>query len=230
MATENNNKSKKRIIIDKTNAKIFIYIAVTVFIVVFSVFAGRSLISQNFYNQKVIGEKKDALSQAEDNIEEINNLEAVYQSFATEPVNVLGGDPKGTAPLDGENPKIVLDALPSVYDYPALSSSIEKILLDGGYQIESIGGTEDSSLAPSSDSTGTLSKNPEPIEISYPLSVNSTAEGIEKLLNTLERSIRPFYVKSITLSGTNNRLQAQISMNTFYQPGTGIIVNSKVVK
>lgn len=219
--------SSKRAIINSDNTKILISVSVTVFVVFFCAFSMRALFSQASYQQRVIDSKKDALKIAEKNQKNTEDLEASYLSFATEPINVLGGNPDGTGPLDGSNPKIVLDSLPSVYDYPALSSSIEKLLLDNGYQIETIGGTEDSSLASSDTDKKSASKL---VEIPYPLSIRSTVDGTKQLLEILERSIRPFEVEKVTLSGSGNSVSSRIIMKTYYLPETGVQVTTKVVK
>lgn len=226
--------SGKRAIIDKTNTKIVITISITVFVVIFSAFAVRALFGQASYQQKVIDGKKDALKVAKDNKQNAQNLEKTYVAFAGESINVLGGNPTGTGPIDGSNPKIVLDSLPSVYDYPALSSSIEKLLLDNGYGVESIGGAEDAALAvsPVDTVTGGASQVSQtgPTNMPYPITVLSTAEGTKRLLEILERSIRPFYVENISFSGSGTALSANITMKTFYQPSTGVTVTTQAVK
>lgn len=218
--------SIKHAIVDQANTQMLIAVSVAVFVVVFCAFAVRSLISQSLYHQRVITEKRLALTTLEASRAEADALEEVYKSFATESVNVLGGDPDGDGELDGDNARIVLDALPSEYDYPALSSSIEKILEDGGYQIQSIGGSEDTSLS----SAGATSGEPEPVEIPYPLSVQTSPDDSVRLLQILESSIRPFYVDALRISGGGDTLGLNIDMKTFYQPGTSLQITTKEVR
>ena len=219
--------SSKHLKIKSANTIIIISVSVTVFIVMFSLVSARALLSQASYNQKIIGEKKDALDIAKTNSETVKDLEASYLSFATETVNVLGGNPEGTGALDGSNPKIVLDALPSEYDYPALSSSIEKILLDNSYQIDRIGGSEDTSLGNEGSIGSSTAESI--VDIPYPLSIVSTSEGTKNLLDILERSIRPFYVEKLELSGSDSSMTAKIVTKTFYQPSKSFTVTTKVV-
>lgn len=238
MALTKPHLSIKHINIKKDNTVIFASIAVAVFLVVFGLVAGKSLLSQSLYNQRVIDAKKGALKQAVDNTKNVKNLEQSYLSFAKEPINILGGNPVGEGPIDGSNPKLVLDALPSVYDYPALSSSIEKILLDNGYQIERIGGSEDEKLSgtnPVNSSSSkkttkvTVNAKSEATQIPYPLTVVSSVDDTQKLLDILERSIRPFYIETVSFSGSDLSLTTKISMTTFYQPGMKFQAGSKVV-
>lgn len=219
--------SSKHLKIKSANTIIIISVSITVFIVMFCFVSARALFSQATYNQKIIAEKKDALDIAKNNSETVKDLEASYLSFATETVNVLGGNPEGNGALDGTNPKIVLDALPSEYDYPALSSSVEKILLDNSYQVDRIGGSEDAGLSTGGFSGASLSSI---VEIPYPLSIVSTTEGTKNLLDILERSIRPFYVVSLELSGSDSSMTANINTRTFYQPAKSFTVTTKVVE
>lgn len=225
--------SSKRAVIDKTNAKIVIAISVSVFVVVFSLFSMKALLGQASYQQRVISGKKDALKIAKANNQNAKDLEKTYVAFAGESINVLGGNPTGTGPLDGSNPKIMLDSLPSVYDYPALSSSIEKLLLDNGYSVEAIGGSEDPALISTIDpATGEAqaASSDIPVEIPYPITIQSDSAGTKRLLEILERSIRPFYVDSVTLSGSSSSLSVGVSMKTYFQPGTGVKVTTQAVK
>ncbi len=217
--------SEKHLHIEKAQVIIVAAVSGAVFVLMFSLFASRALLSQSAYHQRVIAEKKKALDVARENSKNAKELELVYTAFAGEPINVIGGNPTGTGPQDGSNPKIVLDALPSEYDYPALSSSIEKLLLDNAYQVQRIGGQEEPSLAgPSANA------QPIPTEILYPITVSSTAEGSKNLLTILERSIRPFYINKLSLSGSGNSLESKIDMKTFYQPPTGVNVTTQVIK
>lgn len=237
MAISKPHLSSKHIDIKKDNTAIFAAIGIAVFITVFGFISGRALVDQLTYHQRVISAKKDALRLAQDNTKNAKDLELSYVSFDNEAVNILGGDPKGDGPIAGSNPKLILDALPSVYDYPALSSSIEKILLDNGYQIERIGGSEDEALSatnndnsPNEDAGTTIPFVSELTEIPYPISIASSVDGTQRLLDILERSIRPFYIETITLNGSDQSLNAKISMKTFYQPGIKFQVDSTVVK
>lgn len=215
-------------IISKDNTRMVIAVSGAVFVVIFCLLASRALLSQSFYQNKVISEKKDTLKIVEANMDAVSDLEKSYISFATEPVNVIGGNPTGTGPKDGDNAKIVLDSLPDVLDYPALSSSIEKILLDGGYTIQSIGSDDQvaSTDAPS-EGENVISV---PTEIEYPFKVSTTPESALSFLQTLEASIRPFSITDLKIEGSSNNLEISIGMKTYYQPSSGLQVGTKVVK
>jgi hypothetical protein len=215
----------KRLLIDKANASMMLVIGVTSFIVVFSLVASRALLSQSGYQSRVLKERQKALKQLKDNNSNVSSLVASYKSFASEPQNVLGGSPSGSGPRDGDNPKIVLDALPSKYDFPGLISSVEKVLKEGGYNIDSIGGNDDEIAQ-----QNTASDKPVPIEMPFPVTVTTTQSGAENLLTTLEKSIRPMYIKQMTIQVSQGNLKMSMSVKSFYQPEKTLKVSTKVIK
>ena len=220
------HKSQKHEVISKTNTNMLVAIGVATFVVVFSIFATKALVSQSFYHNRVILEKDKALKQLKDNEAAVNELKNTFDAFQAEQENILGGNQTGDGALDGSNAKIVLDALPSAYDYPALSSSFEKILKDGGYDIDSIGGIEDVALLESNTPTGQA----KPIEVPYSFSITSSLEGTKKLLETLERSIRPMYVDGLKIQIGQGTLQTRVELHTFFTQQKTFQVTNKVVK
>lgn len=220
------NRSVKHEIIHSANARMFAAIAIAVFIVIFCLFASQALFSQSLYQQRIISEKQATLRTLQDNKRSVEELESAYADFVNDPVNVIGGDSDGDGADDGDNAKIVLDALPSELDYPGLSSSIEKILLEGEYGIESIGGD---GIVENIDGDEALGRQP-PVEVPYPVRVTTAPDKVLNLLQTLESSIRPFHVNSLQLESAGGDLQVSIDMETYYQPASGLEVDSKVVQ
>lgn len=220
------HKSQKHEIISKTNTNMLIAIGIATFVVVFSVFASKALISQSLYHGRVIGEKEKALKQLNDNEKAVEELKKSFDAFQAEEQNILGGSQTGNAALDGSNAKIVLDALPSAYDYPALSSSFEKILRDGGYDIGSIGGIEDAALLENNRPTG----NAKPVEVPYSFSIRSSLDGTKNLLTTLERSIRPMYIDELKIQIGQGTLRTRVDLHTFFTQQKTFKLGSKEVK
>ena len=223
------HKSIKHDIIEKANTYMFVSISIAVFIVVFCLFAAKALVDHAGYQQKVIQEKKTALKVLKDNKTRADSLKESYANFAGESINILGGNATGNGPRDGDNAKLVLDALPPELDFPALSTSIEKILVDGGYIIQAIGGNDSASADASGDSQGGTTVSG-PVEIEFPFSVNASPEAALGLLQTLELSIRPFTVRALEIEGSGNSLDLTIKMNTYYQPSSSLQVSTKVVR
>jgi Tfp pilus assembly protein PilO len=124
------------------------------------------------------------------------------------------------------NSKIVLDALPSKYDFPALATSLEKILTDGGYKIESIIGTDDEA----NQNLMEESPDPQPVEMPFEITAGGSYPAIQKLINDFERSIRPFNVTSLELSGTDDNMRIDMQAKTYYQPEKTLEIKTKVVR
>lgn len=218
--------STKRIQIDKGQSAIVIATAVAAFLLVFTIVASISLVGRIAYQNKVIGAKKEAVKQLKDNIQTSDNLVISYKTFVNTSQNVLGGNPQGTGSKDGDNAKIVLDALPSKYDFPALTTSLEKIITAQNLQIQSITGSDDEVTQGSNDS----SPNPSPVDMPFQVSVTGNYQSIQNLINTFGSSIRPFQVQNMQISGGESNMTLTVSAKTYYQPARNFNMTQKVIK
>lgn len=216
----------KRILIDQANSRVVIITSVAAFILVFCMVATKTLISQAAYQNRVISAKKVAVKQLKDDITATDTLKQSYQTFVSANTNILGGNSQGTGPQDGDNAQIVLDALPSAYDFPALATSLDKMLSGQGLTINSITGTDDE-IAQSSNTT---SATPQPVAMPFEVSVTGDYGTIQKLVGQFEHSIRPFQVQKINLFGTNSSLTLDVTAQTFYQPAKTLNIGKKVIK
>lgn len=218
--------SMKRVQINKANSSMVLTIAVAAFVVVFSLVASRALLAKRSYQGKVISAKAKAVDQLEANITAANSLVNSYKVFVGTPENVIGGSPDGTGDKDGDNAKITLDALPSQYDFPALASSLEKILISNNYKVDSITGTDDE-VAQQTRQPG---QAPAPVEMPFTVSASTSLAGSQELLKLFERSIRPIKVQSLQVSGSNADIKMSVSAVTFYQPGRTLDVKTEVIQ
>ena len=225
MAKKDPNPSKKRILIDKNNATMVIMIAGMAFVTVFSLVASKALLSQRSYQARVIAEKKIALAQLKANNDAASKLVDSYMVFVSPAENIIGGSKDGKGDRDGDNAKIVLDALPSKYDFPALATSVEKILTGLNFKIEGITGTDDE-IKQSVASTGAVA----PVEMPFELSVSGNYETAQALSDVFQRSIRPIKVSRISLDGKDKDLNIVVGAKTYYQPEKVISITTKVVK
>ena len=223
MAAPTNTKKQT---IDKTNSFIITTIAVTCFIVIFTIVAGRALLIQRAYQARVISKKELARDTLKKNEDAVTQLKTQYQVFATENNNVIGGVAQGTGDRDGDNAKIILDALPSKYDFPALATSITKITQGKGFEFGGMVGKDDE-LAQISKSESIT-----PVPISIPFDVQAkfnTIADIDKMLEIFENSIRPIKINSITLQATQGASMS-VKAETYYQPTKKLGVTEEVVK
>ena len=218
--------SIKRTLIAKSNSTIVATTSVACFIVVFCGVASYSLFGQLQYQNRVIGSDKTALKQLKQNIDAAKTLESSYNAFTSTPTNIIGGDPHGTGQQDGSNTKIILDSLPSKYDFPALITSIEGLVTSQGVTIKSITATDDSTNQ--ANATGGPSPTPQPMPFEVQVEGNYTA--IQNVISAFERSTRPFQDQSITLSGDQSKLTLSLTAQTYWQPARDLSTKTKSVQ
>ncbi len=196
------------------------------FIIIFGLIASRALLKQRAYQSRVIVEKDKAKKQLQENIKAAQSLTASYQQFIGAPENVLGGNPNGRGDRDGDNAKIILDALPSKYDFPALATSLDKILSNKAYKIGSITGKDDE-LNQKTNSGGAA---PVVVDIPFEIDISGSYPAVQSLISVMERSVRPFHVQKVSFSGNDSLMQLTIGAKTFYQPEKTLTITTKEVR
>jgi hypothetical protein len=222
--------SKKSLQIDKTQSTILSVVVAATIITAFCLSSARVLLSEAFYQQRVIHARNTSVKQLNSDISAANTLTNQYNSvfLGSSGQNIIGGQTSSSSmavPPDGDNGKIVLDALPTTYDFPALLTSLSKILSSDGVGAQSIGGTDQLTTVSS-----VPSYNPQPASINLTLSGTTTYDGSTRLLNDLERSIRPFDVTHLTLTGNQSNLVISLDLTTYYQPAKTLSIPSKEIK
>jgi hypothetical protein len=216
----------KRALIDKANSTVVAVVGVAAFVLIFSLVATKTLASQAAYQNRIISAKRTAVKQLKSDIAATSQLKTSYGAFTSTTQNALGGNPSGTGAQDGNNAKVVLDALPSSYDFPALTTSLESLLGSQGVKIGSISGTDDE-VAQSSNQT---SVSPQPVPIPFQVSVSGNYGNIQNVVSAFDRSIRPMQLQTIDISGGQEALNLTVTAQTYYQPAKSLNINKKVVK
>ncbi len=218
----------KRTLITKANSNMVTATAIATFLVVFALVSGKTLLSQMAYQNRVLGAKRTALNQLKSDLTARDSLDSSYQTFVSPTTNLIGGASTGTGQSDGDNGKLVLDALPSQYDFPALATSLQALINSQGLQILSLTGT-DQELAQSTAAGAAVSSGPVPMP--FQIEVSGSYQSIQNFIGVLEKSIRPFQVQTIKLAGAGqNGMTATISAQTFYQPSVSLNIGSEVIK
>lgn len=226
MANNTYTTPTKRGLVLKTNSTIVIVTAVAAFAIIFLLVASKTLLGQAMYQNRVAGEKKIALIQLKTDITASKALITSYNTFNGAAQNIIGGSPAGSGANDGPNSRIVLDALPSSYDFPALVTSLEKIIATRGLSIQTIQGTDDE-VAQLANQSSTL---PSPIAMPFQITINGNYAAIQALINDFQNSIRPFQIQKETLSGSESNMTLTLTAQTYYQPAKVFNIGSKVVK
>ena len=200
--------------------------AVAAFALIFTLVAGKSLLGQVGYQNRVIDTKKTALKQLQADLAARDSLEQSYKQFVDDDPNVLAGTIAGTGERDGDNAKLVLDALPSKYDFPALTTSLEKIITGQNLNILGISGTDDEA----NQADKQISPNPEPVPMPFQVQVSGSYTSVQSLIDVFLRSIRPFQIQTMELAGDESSMSATITAQTFYQPEKSLEITQKVVQ
>lgn len=216
----------KRTLISKANSSMVLATTVAGFVLVFTLVASKSLVSQMNYQNRVISTKKTALSHLKDDLAARNSLQESYEDFITQNPNVLGGNVTGTGEKEGDNAKIILNALPSKYDFPALTTSLEKLITDQNLKIAGISGTDEEA----SQAANATSPNPQPIAMPFQVQVNGSYQSVQNLVDVMLRSIRPFKIQTLEMTGDPSNMTARIAAQTYYQPEKSLKITTKVVK
>jgi hypothetical protein len=216
----------KRSLINKANSTMVVATSIAAFVVVFALFAGKSLLGQMAYQDRVIDAKKTAFTQLKADLDARDSLEQSYTDFVAENPNILGGAAEGANQKDGDNAKLILDALPSKYDFPALATSLEKMVNEQNLKIVDIGGTDDEVTQSKNQS----SSNPQAVPMPFDVQASGSYVSVQILINNLLLSIRPFQILSLDLSGDEGNMTVRIDAQTFYQPEKNLNIETKVVK
>lgn len=208
--------------VDKTQTMILGIVIAASIVTVFALVAAKSFLGQAIYLGRVASGKEKALNQLIENENAVKSLVTSYKSFASQDPNLIGGKSNGEGGRDGDNGRLVLDALPSKYDFPALTTSLEKML--SGYTIGSITGSDDS-IAQEENAAVVA-----PVDMPFSINVTADYTGLQNLLGSFEKSIRPFQITKLSVSGTNSELKIDMSAKTFYQPEKSLKIENEVVK
>ena len=194
-------------------------------VVVFCLVASNVMVSEARHQHRVLAGKQLAISQLKTDINSINTLASQYQAFNSATTNAIGGSASGTGPSDGTNTQIVLDALPSQYDFPGLTASVEKILTNRSVQLQSISGVDNEA-----STTAKPLADPQPITMAFSFSASSNYQGVKQVFSDFQKSIRPFHVVSLQLSGTDANMTINAGIDTYYQPAKTLSITQEGVE
>lgn len=216
--------SLKQLAINKDNTAIIVAVGIAAFVVVFSLVASKALLDQRSYQARVIGKKKIALKQLKQNVTEVDKLKNSYQVFSEANQNVLGGSSSGSGDKDGPNARLVLDALPSKYDFPALTTSLDKVFKQ--YRVTSIAGVDDEVTQSGAQASGT----PAPVEMPFTIVVDGPSQSSKDILSNFEKSIRPIQLQTLSIAGDSTNLKFTVKAKTYFQPQKKFDVKTEKVK
>lgn len=221
----------KRGEISQAQSRIMIIVSVATIVTVFCLASSKALLSQAGYQRRLVNAQKASVKQLTANESAAKTLVDQYNNVFLDPngaTNIIGGrndkSANAVAP-DGDNARVVLNALPTTYDFAGLISSVAKIMSLNSITSPNITGTDDSAAASS-----TPSANPEPVQIKLSISGQGKYDNVKNLIKDFERSIRPFDVTNLQLNGTNNSMSFTAQLSTYYQPAKTLDTVTKKVQ
>lgn len=217
--------SLKRVALSKSNTQVVAVTAVAAFITVFCLVTANYLLGIRSYQAKILNADNVADSQLKRDVIAKNDLVSSYHAFVQKNPTLLGSNISTTNNLDYNNATIILDALPSQYDFPALTTSIQKMLQNGGFTVSSIGGTDESATI-----SNTPSGNPSPVSIPFTFTINNASySSVQQLFKTMQQSIRPMQIDTINLSGSDSSMQVSVTAHTYFQPGKKFKIGTETI-
>ncbi len=218
--------SIKRVAITKANAQTIIVTAVAGFITVFCIVASHYLYSLIGYQSRVISADKQADSQLKSDVNAESRLVSQYRQFVQQNPTIIGQPASSTSQLKYNNATVILDALPSQYDFPALTTMLQKLITTNNLNLTSLGGQDQSASMSNSPEA-----NPQPVEIPFSFTVSgANYQSIQQLFKNLENSIRPIVIDNISLSGTDSSMNLNVSAHTYYQPKKIFKISSETIQ
>lgn len=222
---------RKRQQINRANQMMFVWIAGVSIIVGFSIVLIIFLAQRIWFGEKVIAEKLNTISVLEKNLNAVPELK--------DNVRLLNTDENLKATrLNDSDPALqsVLDALPAEANSTAMASSLQTKLLSGvnGVIIESLKVEPVSGIEIDVDGGGASSGNESTANaINFSFAVSSASNNqtaLREVLIRMEKSIRPFTVKTLAVESQGTRVVMTATGHGYYEPQRKIELIDKVVR
>ena len=219
--------SNKRASISKAGTTMAIVLSLTSFIIILGIYSAHQLLSKISYQNRVIVADKRADSVLQHDVVSANSLINSYTKFVNQTPNIIGGNPSiNGGGNNGNNATIILDALPSSYDFPALVTSINSLLASENLSVTSIGGTDNIANIDESPTT-----DPQPIQIPFSFTVsNANYSTIQDLFKKMELSIRPLSIDSINITGSDTSLTVSVNAHTYFQQPKKFTIGQETIQ
>jgi len=216
------NTSKKRFF-SSLGLKMFLWVTLASVICSVSVVFSIIMIQRILFVNKVIDEKGKSLKVLTVNNTAISNLRTEIQNLNYDE-NLISSKAQQT----DQAIQVILDALPVEANYPALGSSLQRVLLinSQGVQVNSF------SVSQLSSTVGVASsKIPGAYEMAFSFSAVGSSSSMVEFLKRLEKSIRVVDSVSYNISGASaDRVSLVFNGVVYYQPVKTLKITEKEVK
>lgn len=236
MQKEKTTTQGKKKFLQKSGKNMFAWVTIASIMCSVSIVFSVILFQRIFFINKVIDEKNKTLNTLASNNHAIPSLEDAVRALNSNQ-DLISAKARQT----DDAVQVVLDALPTDSNYPALGASFQQVLLNNKPDIEVLSLSVNQSNAAAS--LVESKKIPGVYEMSFDFSVQGSPESILDFLKYLEKSIRAIDTKKMTIYARlittkdekGNPVQKQanvlsISGVTYYQPVKEIKVETKEIK
>ena len=224
---------KKRQEIDKARKQLFAWVAIASAAVVVCITVGINIFHQIQYQTKVNGELGKTEKTMKDNVTNSKKVIRSVDKLRTNEALASVNKPDGSNVF-----QVVLDGMPTSNDAVALSSSIQSKILEPstGVTIESINvestGAGDTGEATGGSASSSPSSNgsfPTAQPISFTVTMTGSFEQINNALKSIEKTIRPIDINSMSIQGTDSKLEVTLSCTTYYTEPVKFKLGEKTV-
>jgi len=223
---------RKRQQISNANRTMFMWVAAVSAVVGIAIVGSVLLYQKAAFNERVLGVKDKTVSTLRNNNKVVPELENKIREMNTNKALSEAMAPNQTQPI-----RVVLDALPSEANSPALGSSLQsKFLNDPALKIESLTvdpviGVESQTANNVEDASSTAPAAANEITFRFSVSADiNNANALKDLLQRLERSIRAIDITSLQIEAQSNRLVLSVEGRAFYEPAKTVQLKEETLK
>ncbi|MBP6042129.1 hypothetical protein KA529_03860 [Candidatus Saccharibacteria bacterium] len=186
-----------------------------------AVMLGLGLVASNYFvkslnfHRKVFTQKSSATKKLQSNQK---SLIALREEFATN---------EKTGPTSDE----VFASLPTSKDFPQTSSTLESIIKRSGVEIQSITLNNNDQIegAEPVDAQYAVA-DPKIGKMTVSVSLSGAYDNFEDVLRNLERSLRVFKINSLEITGSDDRINGTLQIETYYQKAVDNSIKTEVMK
>jgi len=223
---------RKRTQIAKANRTMFMWVAIVSVVVGIASVTSIFLVQKIIFNAKIQTEKNKTIATLKTDNNNIADLEAQVRVLDTNQALI---DSKAS-PTD-QPVQVILDALPSDANSPALGASLQNKLLAGipgltleTLQVDPVAGVESLSTDTTTVQAAPTSGSSDQSQITFRFSVSGPDTALKKVLTNLELSIRTIDVTSLKIESQGSNQLLTVEARAFYEPVRTVQLTDKVVK
>jgi Tfp pilus assembly protein PilO len=192
---------------------VIIMIAVVVWVV--GLIVSKAVFDTISFNNRLIGRKRAAASQLQENLNNVDALEEAFSDLETR----------------GPNTVRVLHAMPEQMEVPSLGSRLENLANSTGVRLETFTVSSSSTTPTTEEVTAPANVGgPQPQPSEFIVGFGGTYAGIIAAINALEHEITPIRIKELRMTGSESEAIAQVTIVVYSQPATEIIAGKETVQ